>query len=727
MPVNRRSFLRTGLAASAAAALGGRAARSAPAKPNILLILTDDMGFSDLGCYGGEIRTPNLDKLAEGGLRFTQFYNTARCCPTRASLLTGLYPHQAGVGHMVDSKGLDGFAGQLSPDAVTIPEALRGAGYRNYMVGKWHVCHDINPEGDRSAWPMQRGFDRYYGTLAGAGSYYDPAALCRDNQHISAGADPEYQPAEPFYYTTALGDQGARFITEHARQSPDTPFFLYAAFTAAHWPLHAPESALARTRGRYDGGYESIRQARLERLRRLGIVHADWRPAPTVGNWEAVPDKAWEARCMEVYAAQVEMMDAAVGRLVEALRASGALDNTLILFMQDNGACAEAVGRGGNERRGTQPTLPTMAKDAVRLDGRPKQTRDGWPVLGGPQVMPGPADTFESYGQAWANVSNTPFREYKHWVHEGGISTPLIAHWPRGIRRGGELEHQPGHLIDIWATCVDVAGAKPPTERAGKPVPAPEGRSLVTAFAGRAIAREALFWEHEGNRALRVGPWKLVAKSPGGAWELYNMDADRTELDDLTTRLPDRAAQMAAAWESWAKRTKALPWPWKPAYGQPAAASRTSFDLKSGDRLVDDEAPSVARRPFTVTATFDAQGKDGVIVAQGGNNHGWSLYVKDGRLEAALRRAGALTVVTAAEPLPAGRQQATLALVRGGGLTLSLGGRVVAEGKAGGLLPEQPKDALEVGCDTVGAVGQYKAPGTFGGKVEAVKVEVGPG
>jgi len=415
MSLDRRSFLRSGLAASAAAAAGCRAgAQPAASKPNIVLILTDDMGFSDLGCYGGELTTPHLDQLASGGLRFTQFYNTARCCPTRASLMTGLYPHQAGMGHMTGGgQRQPGFTGQLSPNTTTIPEALRTAGYRNYMVGKWHVCRDLHPEGDRSAWPMQRGYDRFYGTLAGAGSYFDPAALCRDNTHISALADAEYQPAEPYYYTTALGEQGARFISEHARDHAAEPFFLYAAFTAAHWPLHAPDSAVARWRGRFDGGYEPTRQARLERLRRLGIVRSDWQPAATVGNWDGVADKAWEARCMEVYAAQVELMDAAVGRIVQTLRDKGLLDNTLILFMQDNGACAEAIGRGGNDQRGTQPTLPTMAHDAVRLDGRPKQTREGWPVLGGPKVMPGPADTFESYGQAWANVSNTPFREYK--------------------------------------------------------------------------------------------------------------------------------------------------------------------------------------------------------------------------------------------------------------------------------------------------------------------------
>ena len=420
------------------------------------------------------------------------------------------------------------------------------------------------------------------------------------------------------------------------------------------------------------------------------------------------------------------MLDAAVGKLVEALRASGQLDNTLILFMQDNGACAEAIGRSGNEQRGTAPTLPTIERDAVRLDGRPKQTRDGWPLLGGQKVLPGPADTFESYGQSWANVSNTPFREYKHWVHEGGISTPLIAHWPKGIGRRGELEHQPGHLIDIWATCVDVAGAKPPTEREGQKVPAPEGRSLVTAFGNRAIAREALFWEHEGNRALRQGPWKLVAKSPGGAWELYNMDADRTELDGLSERLPERTAKMAATWEAWAKRTKALPWPWRPAYGQKPAAAQTHFELKAGDRLEGDAAPQLVRRAFTVTATFDAQGKDGVIVAQGGNQHGWSVYLKDGRLEAALRRGGELTLVTTKEPLPAGRQTITFRAARGGNLSVSLGDKLLAEVKAGTLLTDQPKDALEVGQDTVGAVGAYKAPNAFGGKVESIKIELGP-
>lgn len=729
MSLDRRTFLAGAAVTSASLAAANRAARAAavPARrPNILLIMSDDMGFSDLGCYGGEIRTPNLDRLAAGGLRYSQFYNTARCCPTRASLLTGLYPHQAGVGHMTDNRGLYGYRGQLKENTTTIAEALRGAGYSTYMVGKWHVSRQVHQGGDDRAWPMQRGFERYYGTLTGAGTYYDPGTLCRDHEHISPLTDPHYQPDEPYYYTTALGDNGARFIEQHAAHHPDQPFFFYAAFTAAHWPLHAPEEAIAAYRGRYDDGYEPIRAARLRRVRELGLIDSEMDPAPLVGEWDRVQHKAWEARCMEVYAAQVELLDAAVGRLVAALEASGQLDDTLILFLQDNGACAESIGRDGQATRGDAPTLEPMADDAIRLDVRPTRTRDGWPVLGGPDIMPGPDDTYISYGRNWANVSNTPLREYKHWVHEGGISTPLIAHWPRGLARAGEIEHQPGHLIDIWATCVDLAGAPIPTHRAGLPIPAPEGRSLAPTFTGGEIDREALFWEHEGNRALRVGRWKLVARGPGRRWELYDLPADRGEQHDLALDQPERVAAMAATWERWAQRTHALPWPWRPAWGEPVASSARRFDLRGGDSLNDGEAPDIVQREIVATVEFThAGGSSGVLVAHGGNQLGYALYVRGGHLEGAVRMTGEQIWATDPAPLAAGAHTAVLRWVRPGRVTVELDGREVARTEVGGLLEEQPVDGLDVGRDTGGAVGRYNAPAAYGGSVERAVIELG--
>jgi arylsulfatase A-like enzyme len=335
-----------------------------------------------------------------------------------------------------------------------------------------------------------------------------------------------------------------RFVNDHAKQQPAQPFFLYLAHTAAHWPMHARESDIAKYRGKYDGGYTPIRQARLEKMKQLGLIKPEWAVSPQFGDWSKVERKDWEARCMEVYAAMVDNMDQGIGRLIAALQANGQFENTLIVYLQDNGACAENPGRN-----------PVAAKAKKKDEGN-----KGFPA------MPGPGDTWIAYGEGWANVSNTPFRLYKHWVHEGGIATPLIAHWPKGIARRGQLEAQPGHLIDVMATCVDLAGGKYPTERNGQRVLPMEGRSLRPAFAGKAIEREAIFWEHEGNRALRVGDWKLVSKGPAGAWELYDLQRDRTEMRDLATAEPARAKAMVATWDRWAKRTHAVPWPWKPAY-----------------------------------------------------------------------------------------------------------------------------------------------------------------
>ena len=526
--------------------LGTAMLGAAETRPNIIVILSDDMGYSDLGCYGGEIATPNLDALAAGGLRFTQFYNTARCCPTRASLLTGLYPHQAGVGYMTDraeysAKAMinEWYAGDLRPDTATIAEVLRGSGYATYAVGKWHVTKDIEEGKSQHNWPLQRGFDRYYGVIPGAANFFTPAHLTRDNTRIKYDADPEY-PAKDFYLTDAFSDHAVRYVNEHAQKQAAKPFFLYLAYTAAHWPMHAKPADIEKYRGKYDGGYTPIRQARFENMKRLGLLDAAAELSPQFGDWSKVSRKEWEARCMEVYAAMVDNMDQGIGRLVAALRANGQFENTLILYLQDNGGCAENPGRN-----------PPAAK--------------------GPAPMPGPAETWIAYGEGWANVSNTPFKLYKHYVHEGGIGTPLIAHWPRGIQRKGQLDSQPGHLIDLMATAVDVAYAKYPEMRAGKPVQPMEGRSLAPAFAGKPIQRDAIFWEHEGNRALRIGDWKLVSKGPDGPWELYNLKQDRVEMHDLAAREPQRVRDMVAAWDRWARRTHAVPWPWKPEYTTKAA------------------------------------------------------------------------------------------------------------------------------------------------------------
>lgn len=700
-------------------------------KPNVIVILSDDMGFSDLGCYGGEIRTPNLDRLAANGLRFTQFYNMARCCPTRAALMTGLYPHQAGVGHMTNDGGQDGYRGDLNRQCVTIAETLHPAGYRNYMVGKWHVARHIQPDGPKHNWPMQRGFDRYYGTIVGAGSFFDPAGLCRDNTMIPPLNDPDYQPKE-YYYTQALSDHARRFVVDHQRDHAGEPFFMYMAYTAAHWPMHALEEDINRQRGRYDAGYDAIRQARFAKARELGLIDPAWKLTSTKGDWDKTKDKEWEIRCMEVYAAMIESMDRGIGEVVEELRRLGQLDNTLILFMQDNGGCAENTGRQPDVERGSKPTVPAIAADQVVLPVQPKQTRDGWPMLTGRKVMPGPRDTYIAYGEGWANVSNTPFREYKHWVHEGGISTPLIAHWPKGIASKGELRHQPSHLIDIMATCVDISGAKYPGEHAGEKITPLEGRSLVPAFGNGTIERDAIYWEHEGNRAIRIGDWKLVAKGPAAPWELYDMKADRTETTDLSARQPERVREMIAKWESWAHRTKVLPWIWKPQYGQPASAddsddgsSAAHFELKSGDELPKGKAPKAANKPLSIAVTVSESSPDGVLVAHGGSAHGYSLYVKSGKLTFAVRRRNQVSTVVATEDLPAAPLEITATMSSKGDVVLLANKKKIGSGKVEGPMVSHPADGLQVGRDANGAVGDYESPFAFKGKIDRVVIDLG--
>ncbi len=529
-------------------------------RPNILIILADDMGYSDIGCFGSEISTPNLDALAKDGVRLTEFYNTGRCCPTRASLMTGLYPHQAGVGHMTwASEQYPGYKGDLSHNTPTIAEVLHTAGYSTYMCGKWHITINDQPNKPHENWPPQRGFDRFYGTIKGGGSYYDPPMLVRDMKIITPWADPEYKP-EHYYYTDALGDQAIRYLTEHAEKEKDKPFFMYLAFTAPHWPLHAPADTVEKYKGKYDEGYEPIRAGRYNKLKELGIIDPNWALSDAPEAWSAVPHKKWESHNMEVYAAQVDRLDQNVGRVVGALKKNGQLDNTLILFFSDNGGCAENTGRQSNAKKLENAKPPKRTDETPATVTVPLFTRDGRPIHSGPQAVSGPDDSYIAYGRDWANVSNTPFRMYKHYNHEGGISAPFIASWPKGIDGHGQLEKEPAHLIDIMATCIDLSGAKFPTEFNGGKTTELHGVSLIPEFHGQPLNRSyPLFWEHEGNRAIREGKWKLVALGADGAWELYDMDTDRTELHDLSKEQPDRVKEMSEKWQKWAEASQVLP------------------------------------------------------------------------------------------------------------------------------------------------------------------------
>ncbi len=537
----------------------GAVAMAAPApRPNIIVIMSDDMGYSDIGCYGSEIETPTLDNLAANGLRYTQFYNTARCCPTRASLLSGLYAHQAGVGQMTSDGHQPGYRGDLSRNAVTLAECLKTAGYKTYMSGKWHVTKQLKPDGDKSNWPRQRGFDRFYGTIIGAGSLFDPWTLTRDEKAITPDNDPEYQP-ETYYYTDAISDNAVKYINEHDKAAP---FFMYVSYTAAHWPMHALPKDIEKYNGKYDAGYEAIQKARYEKMKKLGVIN-DWPMTPLPQSWADFPEKnrAWELRCMEVYAAMVDSMDQGIGRIVKSLEKNGQLDNTLILYFQDNGGCAE--GRGRSPRKDAAKPREPYGKDELQTQMVPIHTRAGKPVLTGPDVMPGPSATYIAYGRNWATVSNTPFREYKSRNHEGGISTPLIAHWPKGITAKNELRHRPGHLIDIMATCVELSGATYPKEYKGNKIQPMEGLSLAPSFSKDENPDRMLLFEHYGKAAIRKGDWKLVRLGHRKPWELYNIKNDRSEQKNLAEKEPKLAAELAEQWEKQARRTKIYPLPGK--------------------------------------------------------------------------------------------------------------------------------------------------------------------
>jgi len=526
---------------------------------NIVLIVADDMGYSDIGCYGSEIPTPNIDRLGLDGVRFTQFYNHARCCPTRASLMTGLSPHQTGLGHMTaNDLGHFGYRGELNFQCVTIAEVLKEAGYATYMSGKWHLTSREQGQ-DTENWPVNRGFDSFYGMVGGAGSFYDPHSLARNGQLLPS-------PKGAYNFTDAVTEEAIGAISSH-RNEP--PFFLYLAYTAPHWPLHAAPKDIARFKGLYKDGWDKTREERRRRMVELGILQSDWPLTPrdpAVPAWEDAKAKAWQQRRMEVYAAQLHAMDRGIGKVVQALEKRGELDNTLLFFLADNGACAEKI-------------TPHWSQSFI-----PKKTRTGGRMLVGnnPKVMPGPENTYQSYGPNWANVSNTPFRLYKHWTHEGGIATPLIMHWPNQLKNPGRLFREPGHLPDIMATCVAAAGATYPSEFHGNKIPPCEGTSLLPALGDAPLDRPgAICWEHEGNRAVRRGKWKLVAEHHQ-EWELYDMEADRTEMNNLAAQRPEIARELMKEYGKWAARTHVLDWP-------PTQAEAVSGKQKASRKKIESE------------------------------------------------------------------------------------------------------------------------------------------
>lgn len=491
------------------------AADSESQRPNIVIVLVDDMGFSDIGCYGGEIETPNLDAMAAHGLRFTQFYNSGRCCPTRASLMTGLHPHQVGIGHMTEPPerplGVEGpYQGNLNEQCTTLAEVLHDADYHTLMVGKWHLGYHSKDD-----WPLQRGFDKFLGGIAGAFNYFKPSG----DRGLTMGNEP-YEADDDFYATDTFTDVACQFISE-ADQEDDRPFFLYLAYNAPHWPLNTKMAEYRKYKGKYRQGWEALMGTRLEKQKKLGLFSGEIVPAPHVGpEWDSLSDQQQDEldSIQAAYAGCIDSIDQNIGKLTSHLKSIGQLDNTLIFFLSDNGACQEG--------------------------GKLGQFKEKW-LENPPQGTAGIRQ-----GLAWANASNTPFRLYKHFVHEGGACTPMIAHWPAGIpsEANGQFVRNHAYLPDFMATCVELSGARYPAN-----LPPCVGKSLVPAMKGSSdpIHSEPIFWEHEGNAAMRIGSWKLV-KEYKKPWELYNLASDRTEMNNLANVRQEKRDELVAKWEAWA-------------------------------------------------------------------------------------------------------------------------------------------------------------------------------
>lgn len=532
-------------------------------KPNIIIILADDLGYSDLGCYGGEIQTPNLDWLASRGVRFTCFYNASRCCPSRASLLTGLYQHQAGIGDMTTDQHTPGYRGFLKPNAVTIAQVLSQAGYQTGMVGKWHVSetvpfpdkqkqldwlsHRITDKdfADTMSYPTHKGFQKYYGTIWGVVDYFDPFALVN-------GSRPVKTVPSGFYYTDAIGDTSASYVRQFS--AAHKPFFMYVAYTAPHWPLMAKEQDIKKYENTYKKGWNYIREQRYQRMISFGLidphkVHLSGFMYPEK-KWETDKDSVWDARAMAVHAAMVDCLDQNVGKLIAQLKASGQLDNTLIMFLSDNGASPErpelfapGFDRAGSTRGGREVSFP-----------------------GNKDIMPGPQTTMAGIGPQWANVSCTPFRYWKSKEHEGGISTPFIAFWPGVIKAEGSFSKVPAHIIDLMSTCLDVGQANYPKTFEGNEITPAHGSSLIPVLKGKVKDQlhKELFWEHNGAAALRQGDWKIVRVAAGDPWELYNLREDRSETIDLSSKYPQTVSEMSERWKTLADSYMVFPKPVKP-------------------------------------------------------------------------------------------------------------------------------------------------------------------
>jgi arylsulfatase A-like enzyme len=662
-------------------------------RPNVLLVLADDLGFSDLSCYGGEIPTPNLDRLATGGAKFSSFYTSARCCPSRASLMTGLHPHQAGIGSFTQTKQLPGkglaYTGHLHPTCATLAEMLGDAGYSTWMVGKWHMAEPG---------PIERGFQNYFG-------YKDLYAHSEDQWEVGNyvrlpnGTAPEFESDGEFYATDVFTDYAVEFL-QQASVKKGRPWFLYLAHSSPHFPVQAPKETIDKYMETYRRGWDVLRAERFERQKKLGLVpmEAELPPLSEVPmdrddiangfsgkanpEWDTLPADRREdlARRMATFAAMVEHIDIGIGQIISQLEKSGELDNTLIAFLSDNGACYEwgPFGFDGASRRGI-----TKLHSGAELDKM------------------GQSGTHSSYGSGWANLCNTPLNMYKHFCHEGGIASPLFIHWPKGIKAKSAWIQTPSHLMDIVPTVLEATGAKYPKERNGTEITPVEGISLFPAIAGKNVAERPLAFEHQAARGLRKGDWKLVwgKRQPGEVtWELYDLANDRSEQNNLAAENKDKAKELIADWEQWAKRVGAEP------YFIPENAAAN---------------PDIAQRDITISATVKSPEPHGVVLAQGGREQGYALHFTGGIAHLDVRVNGKVTRLSAKEK--AKGKIEILAKITATQLILSVDDATTTAASPG-LIPTQPKDALSIGKDTLTAAGDYPDSNPFQGKVIAHKI-----
>ncbi len=661
---------------------------AAEGAPNIIVMLADDLGFADLGCYGSEIDTPELDALAANGVRYTNFHVNPMCSPTRASMLTGLNHHLAGMGHVAHSDpGFPGYAHEIREDAVTMAELFRDHGWASLMVGKWHLCKDssLSEAGPRNSWPLQKGFERYYGILDGFTNFHQPHRLYEDNHHINVDQYPD-----DYYFTDDLTDQAIKMIDEVRSSHPTKPFFLYYAHGAVHAPLQAKQADMDKYRGAYDAGWDQIREQRFARQKELGVVAPDTVLPPrnteeqhSVTPWDELSDLQREtfARYMEIFAGMVDSVDQSVGRLREHLQATGEWDNTIIVFTSDNGGSREGQQDGTSQYFRTllvqtgNDTLEDVELDHTRLD-----------LMGGPQTLP-------HYPMGWAMASNTPFRLYKINTHQGGHQVPFIVHWPVGLadslsgsvtenqeaNSDGEIRTQYQHITDLLPTLAELTGLEIPTSKNGQPVPAPAGTSFSASLSdpGHDSTHREQYYEMIGHRGMYREGWSAVSlriprrSFSEAPWELHNLAEDPTESRDLSAQHPERLADLQDAFEQAAWANQVFPLdegnsikmiqkpPWEDEF---VADVRLRPGMPTLERW--RALQLINFKSFEVCVDLDyASGDEGMLFAHGDQGGGYAVYVEGGRLFFVFNGYGDMTVVDAGE-LPAGTKEISLAMQR---------------------------------------------------------------